>query len=702
MRALWLALWLCLAPVLAAAQGTATLVADTVEVVGEARLVATGNVQAFYDGATLSAARITYDRASDRLIIEGPIFLRDANGDILTAEQGTLDPRFENGLLRGARLVLDQQVQLAANQIARLEDGRYSALTRAVATSCQVCGTRAPLWEIRADSVLHDTEARQLYFEGARFHIRGVPLLWVPRLRLPDPTLDRATGFLTPRLRSTDELGIGIKLPYFIRIGDRRDLTLTPYISSRTRTLEARFRQAYLAGDIEINGSLSRDDLLPDTWRSYLEATGRFRLPREFRLGFRLQAVSDADYLLDYDISDQDRLPSSLRLERVREQELFQAEGTYFASLRDAEVDSSLPPVVLDFGYERRLVPAGIGGVLTLGYSGDALERTDEGDAGTARDVARLGGSANWQRQWILPGGLVASAEGDLRLDYYALADDPAFESGLRLGPATAVTLRWPMVRRDAGGITQVIEPVVSLGWSESFGVLPPNEDSTLAELDEGNLLSLTRTPGEDAREEGSRASVGLFWSRTAPDGQAARLGFGRVFQSAAQPAYSPASGQSEATSDWLLVAGLETAGGFGLNLRTLFDASFDFNKTEARLDWRNDRLDIAAAYVWLPEDPSREREAPASEWRLDASAQVDPNWRLSADARYDVGLDYLAQAGVGAQWRNECVTVDLSVDRRYTSFSDDDPTTSFEFSVNLTGFSTGRSDAGPTGRCRE
>ena len=48
-------------------------------------------------------------------------------------------------------MVLDQQLQLAAAQIDRV-DGRYTQLTRAAATSCQVCAAiAAPLWQIRAE-----------------------------------------------------------------------------------------------------------------------------------------------------------------------------------------------------------------------------------------------------------------------------------------------------------------------------------------------------------------------------------------------------------------------------------------------------------------------------------------------------------------------------------------------------------------------
>src|SRR5690606_24154669 len=125
MRGLFIALFLLVLPGFVTAQSAATLVADAVEVTGNQRLIASGNVEVIYDGTRLSAAQIIYDQAADRLIIDGPILIVGTDGTILTADQASLDPQLENGLLRGARLVLQQQLQLAANQIDRVE-GRYS------------------------------------------------------------------------------------------------------------------------------------------------------------------------------------------------------------------------------------------------------------------------------------------------------------------------------------------------------------------------------------------------------------------------------------------------------------------------------------------------------------------------------------------------------------------------------------------------
>ncbi|WP_206074782.1 hypothetical protein [Alexandriicola marinus] len=80
---------------------------------------------------------------------------------------------------------------------------------------------------------------------------------------------------------------------------------------------------------------------------------------------------------------------------------------------------------------------------------------------------------------------------------------------------------------------------------------------------------------------------------------------------------------------------------------------------------------------------------------------QLTPNWSVSAEGRYDVSADELARAGFGVGYRNECVTVDLSVSRRYTIIETVEPATEFGLSVNLTGFSAGRSNAGPAGHCQ-
>lgn len=175
----------------------AVLVADEIEVTADRRLIARGNVEAFQGTTRLSAEAIEYNPDTQLLTITGPIVLDDGAGAIVLADQGQLSEDLQNGLLTGARLVLDEHLQLSSVQLSRV-DGRYTQLYKTAVTSCRICADnpQPPLWQIRAKRVIHDTQAREIYFEGAQLRVRNIPILYLPRLRLPDPTQDRSTGFL--------------------------------------------------------------------------------------------------------------------------------------------------------------------------------------------------------------------------------------------------------------------------------------------------------------------------------------------------------------------------------------------------------------------------------------------------------------------------------------------------------------------------
>ena len=693
----WLFFVILFLPSVLVAQGSATLIADSVVIQGEGRLVASGNIEVFYDGTRLSAAEITYDQAADRLQIIGPIFIEGPTGNVLVAERASLDPALENGILRGARLVLDRQLQLAANRIDR-RGGRFNQLYKTAVTSCHVCGNEAPLWDIRAERVIHDEEEQQLYFTNALFRVRGIPILWLPRARLPDPTLERATGFLIPQLRNSNRLGTGLKIPYFIKLGDHRDLTLTPYLSKETRTLEARYRQAFFAGDIEVNSAFSEDTLTKDG-RSYVFVEGAFDLARDFQLDFDIEVSSDPAYLLDYGYSGADRLDSAISLTRVRSDELVFASATYFESLRDDEVDAELPPIVADFRYEKRY--AGVqGGALTLASSGDLLYRYGDGIGNAGRDMLRLGAEATWQRSWASDIGLLIESKAGVSADLYRVWDDPASEdSFVHAAPQAQLTLRYPL-QKTSSQARHLLEPVVSLAWSSVNGETPPNEDSTRPEFDSGNLFALSRFPGDDATESGLRLATGLNWTRHGNEGSVTRLTFGRVFRDTADDQFSLSSGLRETASDWLIAGQYDTGHGLRFDGRALFDDDLDVTTGAANVGWQTEDVMLTASYIWEAPDADLGRLDAAAAWALSSRLRLDDAWAVEIDTRYDVDADTPTQAALGIEWRNECVTVDLSVRRRYTSSTTVAPSTDYGLSVALTGFSAGRSTPGPRQGC--
>ncbi len=682
---------LCLVPLRVLAQDAALLVADRVYVVGTNQLVAEGNVEVFQDGIRLTADRIVYDQDERTIALEGPIRITDTSGQLVLADRGTIDADLKNALLKGARVVLDEQLQLAAAE-ARRVDGRYTELRRVAATSCHVCANEVPLWQIRASRVIHDQEGQQLYFDNAQLRFMDLPVFYLPRLRLPDPTLKRARGFLIPTIKSNTILGFGVKIPYFIPIGAHQDLTFTPYLSTRTRTLETRYRRAFRYGDIEINTAFSLDSLTKRDWRGYLFAEGQFDLARDFVLTFDIEATTDSAYLSDYRYSDKDRLDSAIGVSRVKRYEYTSAELILFESLRDGENNSTLPTAVLETVYEKRLFPRALGGELRLGASAHSHSRYSNLDI-LGRDVSSLNAELSWRRRWTLPAGVRVGLTGQLWADAFQVAQDSTAASSVsQVTPAAAIELRWPLVR-SAGAGRHLIEPVAQLGWVGGDRPNLPNEESTRVEFDEANLLTLSRFPEDDARERGVTRAAGFRWVWHLNDGGwRSALTVGRVWRDTADTRLTLSSGLDGRTSDWLIATGLSTGTGLDFLARGLLADQDGFSKAEARAIWSNETFDLAASYILLRADPAENRPKTQSEWSFDGAYQVSRNWTGSANWRYDLADNRMARAGVGLDYSNECIDVGFSVSRRFATSTNLEPSTDFGLTVSLKGFSTGGS----------
>ncbi|UWR01387.1 LPS assembly protein LptD [Ruegeria conchae] len=666
----------------------ALLVADEIFITPDRKLVAEGNVEAFQGDVKLTAQSVTYDRETGELTLVGPIRIDQGGDSTLLADSAQLDSGIQNGLLMGARMVFEQQVQIASVQATRAA-GRYTQFSKVAATSCHVCANGTPpIWQIRARKVTHDQLERQLYFEGAQFRILDVPVFYFPTLRLPDPTLERATGFLVPSIRTTSQLDTGIQVPYFFKIGDHKDLTLTPYLSSKTRTLGFRYRQAFKFGRIRLRGAYTRDDLRPGKDRGYLFADGRFSLGNSYRLTFDIKTTSDDSYLADYGLPDFDRLRSEIALERIKRDTAFRTGFIHYKTLRDSEDQDEIPSRIFDLNYRKRLFPKALGGEVQLAFLGHTHTRTSDEDI-VGRDVARATFDAEWLRNWTFATGLRAEAQLGAAIDTFNIRNDSSYPNNVtRSTPRAAFTLRYPMLRREQSGATQILEPIAQIGWTHVSDNDVPNDESTFQELDQGNLLALSRFPAPDRREDGTTAVVGLNWSRYNADGWRALATIGQVFRSDADPDFTLTSGLQGTKSDILLAGQLNNGKGLTLAARGLLNNDFSFTKAELRAAWVKGDTALSGGYIWLEPDPAEANNDEISELRVSGRYRVDQNWLTRASARYDFSESEPLRLGFGLTYENECVQVNVNVNRRFTSTSSIEPSTEFGFTVALTGYS--------------
>lgn len=679
-------------PTAVAAQGAATLMADQVFVDRAGRLVAEGSVEVWHGSVRLTADRVVFDQQQDQLIVEGSISISDGPDTVFLADSAAISPNLRAGIIRGARVMLDQQLQIAAARVVRNPNG-INQMESVVASTCPVCAADpTPLWEIRADRVTHDENTDQLTFERAQFRFAGVPIFYVPRMRLPGPGLDRSRGVLRPEVRMGSALGLSVGIPYFIPFGEAHDLTLTPILSTEgMATLGFRWRSARDNGGLEIGGQISRDNLRPGETRGYGYVRALYALPHDFRLSANLLAASDRTYLETYDITSDAQLNADITLERVRRDQMIRVQALEFYSLRATDNNDELPNRVAQAEMDQRisLTNTPVGGELRFQLGARTFRRASMLDGVRGRDVSRAYVKLSWRRSEVLIGGIVATGVIDGRIDHVRVGDDSAY-----LVPVTRrvaqgmIEFRWPWAQTSQRGVRQVIEPVVQIIGSRRSGGALPNDDHTMPELDEGNLFALTRYSGEDARDDGARVNAGLRWSRYDPSGWSTDALVGRIWRRDVFTGFDATHVQplGRGASDWLLAGRVRNQDGLSMSVRVLISPDSVVSRAETNLAWSGQATTVSTRYLYSPASTFEMRATPLSEWSVDLGRNFTSGWTSTVGWDYDMSLRQVATARAGLEFRNECLAFDMTFARHFVTATNPMASTRINMQIDLLG----------------
>ncbi|RMD48318.1 MAG: LPS-assembly protein LptD, partial [Alphaproteobacteria bacterium] len=666
-----------------------------------ARITASGNVEIWRDGVRLIARRISYDRKADRLRIEGPIVLTEADGRVIVlARAAELDGRLEEGFLDEVRLVLDRRLQLAAARMTR-QGGRYTALERVVTSACRVCRGGAPLWEIRARRVVHDQEERRLRFTDAQLRVGGVPVFWLPRLSLPDPTVRRASGWLAPELRGNSRIGTGLLWPYYRVLGRSADLTLTPFVSAQGATaLDVEYRRVFARGDLQLRAGLASDRTSPSL-RAWAAGDAGWRLSPYTRLEGRLRLTSDPMLMSDYGWSEETELENAIGLYHRRGPTLATARLSLWRDISVGADNDLLPSLIARAGWRRALAWPGLGldgeaAIEAAGYRRSSSLATLGRDAVRVDARLRLGGGG------ALPGGLAwrLDALGDAAA--FAVSDDPTVPaSTTRAVPLFSARLGWPWLiepAREAAGPRYLLSPMVQLVAAPAGLATTANEDSTFAEIDPSNLFALDRFAGIDGIEAGTRVNLGLGLTRLGADGGRLEFGLGRIYRLSGSGQFSAASGLGGTASDWLLWSDWSAPGRARL-VSVLAAGSGGVSRAETRLDLTRGRWTLGGHHLFKRADALAGTTADRNELGFDASFGLGRHWVGRLALAHDFTGAVTGEARLGIGYRSECLLVDLTLSHGYTSAAVGTRDTTVSLRVQLAGFGSDGEDL-PTRQC--
>ena len=216
-------------------------------------LNAEGNVRVQYGNRAIKAKALKFNQKTNEIKFIDLLNFKDGNAIELSAEEAVITSDLSEGIISAANILIDESIKIQSEEV-KLKDGEIFVATGiSRVTSCDECEGKEPKWYLSASSAKRDTDNLNVIYYDVTVRVKGLPIAYIPYLRMPDPSVDRARGF-SPRTVLTSNLGSGLKIPYFIPMGISSDVLITPYFSHKTRTLEYRYRKKFQNGGFAVNG----------------------------------------------------------------------------------------------------------------------------------------------------------------------------------------------------------------------------------------------------------------------------------------------------------------------------------------------------------------------------------------------------------------------------------------------------------------
>lgn len=650
-------------------------------------ITARGHVEVNHGGRTLLANSISYNQTTDTIRATGNVALHQVSGDILFAEIMEITGDLKNGLIEDLLAVMADRSRFAAKQ-AKLVNDETLTMDHVIYSRCEPCKddpTRPLLWQLKSIKVVHDRKNKTVEYTDAWLEVAGIPVIYTPYISFPDPTVKRKSGFLTPSMGASGNMGMVMRTPYFYAIDEYSDVTLTPILTSKEGgAVAGEYRELFTNGEIKADASLAYTT--NSEAFGHIKSEARFDLDRTWRWGADVNRSTSDTYMRRYGFGSEDTLTSKLYMEGFRGDNYASISTMAFQGLRSDD-DARTTPLVLptaQFNYQGAANKYGAYNTLDLDI---AMLTRDQGT-----DSTRISVKPSWNLSHIAPKGDIYKLRATMGLDFFHAQnlDAPTNRGGvyngaaLRVYPELALDWSWPFARRHET-ITEVIEPIgqviISPYGGNSYKMA--NEDSQDFDFNDANLFSANRFTGFDRVESGPRANYGLKWSAIGDGGGSSSVLFGQSYRLKKDDTFQIGSGLENKFSDY--VGKIQVSPGENLDFlyRTRIDKdSLNFRRNELGVSGTYSGFNYSANYVFFDRQEGSEYDG-RKEISYTLGNKLSDNWRTNFS-----GVRDLSSTGgqrstrLSFTYDDECLTFDTAISRTFYLDREVKPSDSIIFRV--------------------
>ena len=470
-------------------------------------------------------------------------------------------------------------------------------LNKAIFTSCKK-NDNCPPWSIKAEQITHDRVGQNIYYKNAILNLYDVPVFYFPKFFHPDPSVERRSGLLQPRLNNSNVLGSSIHLPYFHVISHNKDLTFKPTIfDNRVYMLQNEYRQenknsSFIADFSYTKGyqsKISGSDYSNRNSISHLFS--KFELNLELKdfvtskLNFFLEKVNNDTYLkvfenvlfvdkdkFEDDLKDQNNLTSGVELILDKEDYEFLAGLTVYENLQKKNNDRYQQ--VLPYYDFSTSIFSNENGSLKFSSNGRNTLQNTNNLRSTLTNTLNYGTSDIFNKNGFVNnfGIYFKNLNGTGK-------NDEKYKSSLQseLLNIYEFNTRFPLFKED-GNIANYITPKFS------FRINPSDMKNYSAEsrlITTDNIFEIDRLGINDSYESGKSLTLGLDFKREKKEDidKYFELKFATVFRDTKEDKIPVSSSLNRTTSNFFGSIENNFSEFFSLNYNFAIDN--DFNKFE-------------------------------------------------------------------------------------------------------------------------
>ena len=647
---------------------------------------ALGSVILEQNGQTLESDKIIYNVRDDIATAEGNVVFTDSDNNKYYADILELNDQMRHGVIQNLYSVLDDGSRMWAERAIRenpekhvLKDARYTPCKE-----CELNPDKSPPWALRAKQVIHDKQDATIVYKNATFEAWGMPVLYTPYFSHPDGTIEQKSGFLTPQFGFGSDYGFNFMMPYYWVIDPSLDVTAgLRLFSSSNPQLNLEMRKRFKNALITTNGSIAysdrtdsingRDVYQDEELRGHFELDSLWNINNKWRAGTEIKVTSDEQYLDQYDIDNSDILTNRIYTERFNNRDYASVQLLAFQDLRlEQNVDqpNALPLANMSFVGAPNSV---IGGRMQWDSSFLSLFRD-----GNQQDVNRLISRLGWERHDILPFGLTSKTELAVRGDIYYTTDRDIAKTNLtedkekydsRAIPTLNYEVAYPLIKPLSRSQIK-IKPKIGLTVRPDVDNDSdmPNEDSTDAQINMGNLFDIDRFPGFDRVEDRSHVNYALEAGYYLDNGDELNAAIGQSYRFNDQDNPFPnGSGFENQKSDIVGQVGASFDNdNHNLNYRFQIDGeTFETERHEFYGATIVEKIRASAIYLFEKGSPGTEFVESREQIQATLSRPINENWGVNLSGLYDLGEDSgLRKSRLGVSYDDDCYGVTAELQR--------------------------------------